>query len=34
VARLRHADRHDQCPLPVEDRKTSALVEYFAYWHL
>jgi hypothetical protein len=28
LARLRHADRHDQRPLPVEDRKTSALVEY------
>jgi len=31
MARLRHADRHDQCPLPVEGRKTSALVEYSAF---
>jgi hypothetical protein len=31
MALLRHADRRDQYPLPVEDRKTSALVEYFAF---
>jgi hypothetical protein len=31
LARLRHADRRDQCPLAVKDRKTSGLVEYFAF---
>ena len=31
MARLRHADRIDQCPLLEAKQKTSALSEYFAF---